>query len=189
MDRETREQLARNFDASGNDPRTWLVVAANLRTAALILEPHFPLDFRKEPSIDRVAVGARLQGPILMLRGCELKCLLKAIYVAVGNELAKGGAYKAPRGKPHDLVALARAADLSASPEDVALLSYLGYYISGGRYPIGTRAPQSFHLRADGKPRDRVWGEEEDAEYQAFRKRVRKQAEEAAKNWQNRGAE
>ena len=93
MDRDTREALARNFDASGNDPRTWLWVAGNLRTAAAHLEPHFPLDFRKETQHERIVVGARLQGPILMLRGCELECLLKAILKKkrFRNVLAIGG--------------------------------------------------------------------------------------------------
>jgi len=183
VDEETREALKRNYDTSGNDPLTWLWVAGNLRTAALHLEPHFPLDFTKEVDHQRIVVGARLQGPLLMLRGCELECLLKAIYVAGGRTLAEGGVYKAPKGKPHDLVALARAADLSPTAAEVALLSYLGWYISGGRYPIGLRAPQAFHLRADGQPRSRVWGVEEDAEYQAFRTDLRQKAVVASKLW------
>ena len=188
MDDETREALKRNYDTSGNDPRTWLWVAGNLRTAALHLEPHFPLDFTKEVDHQRVVVAARLQGPLLMIRGCELECLLKAIYVSTGKKLAEGGVYQAPKGKPHDLVALACAAGMQPTASEGALLSYLGWYISGGRYPIGLRAPQAFHLRADGQPRSRVWGVEEDAEYQAFRATLRQQAAEASRSWEELGA-
>lgn len=173
MDDDTKAALRQNYDSIANKPATWLIVADNLALAARLLEPHFAIDLTKECDHDRIAVRARIHGPILMLRGCGLECLLKALYVAKGNKLGEGGRYISPGGKEHDLISLAAKASLAMSPSEKALVGYLGHYIMQGRYPMPKRAPEAHVLLADGTRRSTVWGEADEPEYHAFRKRLR----------------
>src|SRR5262245_57080945 len=108
MDSATREAVKKNFDAAGNNPGVWLWTAETLRFTAKLVEPHFVAGLGPHAPLAMVAPSAKVQGPILMLRGCELECLFKALYVAHGGKLAASGQYKPPKGKPHDLLALAR---------------------------------------------------------------------------------
>jgi len=65
-----------------------------------------------------------------------VECLLKALYVAAGDPLARDGDYIPPPGvADHDLVRLAEAAGFSMSAAERSLLKLLGYWIKQGRYP------------------------------------------------------
>jgi hypothetical protein len=181
MDDETKEALRQNYDAIANEPATWLIVADNLGLAANLLEPHFPIDLTKETDYTRIAIRARVQGPVLMLRGCGLECLLKALYVAKGNKLGEGGRYVSPGGKEHDLISLAEKAAFSMSPSESAVAAYLGHFIMQGRFPMAKRAPEAYMVLADGSRRRTVWGEQDECDYHAFRRRLRGEVVRVAK--------
>jgi hypothetical protein len=175
MDDATKAAHRLNYDAAANQPLTWLFVADNLALAARLLEPHFPIDLMKEMDHDRIKTGARIQGPLLMLRACGLECLLKALYVAKGNKLAEGGRYLSPGGKDHDLVSLAQRAGFAMSPSETALVAYLDDYITQGRYPVAKRAPEAYPVLTDGSRRSVQWSEDDEASYEPFRKRLREE--------------
>lgn len=109
---------------------------------------------------------------MLMLRACRMECLLKALYVANGNRLGVNGRFVPPKGKSHDLVTLAREANLSLTLEAECLLGYLGQFITQGRYPVGTRSPDAFRVLASGAPRSKIWSAEGEGEYKALDKRL-----------------
>jgi hypothetical protein len=174
MDEATKAAHRLNYDTAANDPLAWAIVADNLVLAARLLEPHFRLDFTEE-DVDRYITGARIQGPILMLRGCGLECLLKALYVAKGNKLGRDGRYVSPGGKDHDLVNLAEKAAFSMTPSEAALVGYLDDYITIGRYPVAKRAPEAYPMLADGRRRNVQWSEHDEAGYEPLRKRLREE--------------
>ncbi len=180
MDDETKAALKQNYDAIANEPATWLIVADNLGLAANLLEPHFPIDLTKETDHTRI-ISARVQGPILMLRGCGLECLFKALYVARGNKLGDGGRYVSPGGKEHDLISLAQKAAFSMSASESALVAYLGHFIMQGRYPMAKRAPDAYVVLADGTRRSSAWSEQDERDYHAFRPRLRAEVVRVAK--------
>jgi hypothetical protein len=173
MDEATKAALSQNYDAIANEPATWLFVADNLGLSANLLEPHFPVDLTKETDHTRSVVSARIQGPILMLRGCGLECLFKALYVAKGNKLGEGGRYVSPGGKPHDLISLAQKAEFVLSPSESDLVAYLGDFIMQGRYPMMKKAPTAYSVLSDGTRRSTVWSEQDERDYHAFRPRLR----------------
>lgn len=136
MDDATKAAYRLNYDAAANEPATWLIIGDNLALAARLLEPDFVVDLTKEIDPDRIAISARIQGPLLMLRACGLECLLKALYVAKGNKLGLDGRYVPPGGKDHDLVNLAQKAGFVMSRSEAVLVAYLDDYIMQGRYPV-----------------------------------------------------
>jgi hypothetical protein len=174
MDDETKAALRQNYDAIANEPAAWLFVADNLALAANRLEPDFLVDRTAESDHTRMVLSVRIQGPILLLRGCGLECLFKALYVAKGNKLGEGGQFVEPGGRPHDLVGLAKKAGFTMSAEESALVAYLSDFITWlGRYPMGKRAPDSYIVRTDGSLRGNVWREQDERDYHAFRQRLR----------------
>lgn len=181
MDDETKAALRQNDDAIANEPATWLIVADNLGLTAKLLEPHFPIDLTKETDPTRIVIRARVQGPILMLRGCGLECLFKALYVAKGNKLGEGGRYVSAGGKEHDLISLAQKAAFSMSASESALVAYLGHFIMQGRYPMAKRAPDAYVVLADGTRRSTLWSEQDERDYHAFRPRLRAEVVRVAK--------
>lgn len=172
MDDETREALRLNFDKVGNEPANWFFVAGNLGFSARILEQFFVLDMTKEPDHMRLVKSGRVVGPMLMLRGCRLECLLKALYLAQGNKLGLDGRYTSPGGAPHDLLSLSRKAGVSTTPAEDVVLEHLGLYIVQGRYPIATRAPDAFRVMADGSRRNTAWGEGDECAYKHLDQRL-----------------
>jgi hypothetical protein len=173
IDAKTKAALRENYDRLANEPAAWLVIADNLACSARLLEPYFSVDPTKETDHQRIALSARVQGPILMLRGCGLECLLKALFVAKGNTLGKSGRFVSPGGKAHDLVKLAEKAQFLASPTESSLLAHLGHYIEQGRYPMVKRAPETYAVRADGTRREAVWSRDDEQQSEQLRVRLR----------------
>ena len=116
MDAATKAQRREDYDAIANEPGDWLRDADNLDFAARSLEPCFSIDLSTETDVARMLRRVRLRRPILMLRGCGLECLLKALFLAKGGTLAKGGRYLGAGGRQHDLAHLAKQADFAQSP-------------------------------------------------------------------------
>lgn len=172
MDNETKEALRLNFDNVANERACWFYVAGNLGFSARILEQYFVLDMTKEPDHERIVQSGKVTASMLMLRGCRLECMLKALYVGRGNKLGLDGQYVSPGGKPHDLLSLSRKAAVSTTAAEDALLEYLSLYIVQGRYPIGKRAPDTFRVMADGSRRSTVWGEEDERAYKHLDQRL-----------------
>jgi hypothetical protein len=181
IDDETKAALRQNYDRIANEPGTWLFVADNLALSAHLLEPYFTPDLTQESDYERIRMTARVEGPILMLRGCGLECLLKALYVARGNKLGDDGRYVSPGGRHHDLVALAQKASFEISPSDEALLAHLGHFIMQGRYPMMQKAPEVYQTLADGSRRTRKWTGQDERDYHSLRTRLREEAVRVAK--------
>ena len=169
---QTREGLRQNYDSIANEPDTWFFVAGNLGHSARILQEHHVVDLLDVSDPMRVRASARVEGPLLMLRGCRMECLLKALILSNGGRLGVGGRFVAPKGKAHDLLALARKAQLALERPEEFLLGYLGEFITQGRYPIGVRTPDTHRVLADGSPRGKVWSTDDEREYKALDQRV-----------------
>jgi hypothetical protein len=83
----------------------------------------------------------RITGVIIMLRAMAVECLLKALWLKSGGQLAKNGKYRGiPGTRDHDLASLAdkvtERLSLNLSDSESDLLQRLSCNIAGGRYPI-----------------------------------------------------
>jgi hypothetical protein len=90
--------------------------------------------------------------PFMFLAGLGIECLLKAIRILQFQAAGKPVAAKNWRGslaiakelKTHDLMALARAAEITLTPAEVTLLERLTDFVEwAGRYPVGVSADQT----------------------------------------------
>jgi hypothetical protein len=181
MDPETQEALRVNYDGVANLHASWLFVADNLLLASRLLTQSFALDISDSNDYERANLSTRLLGPILMLRGCALECLLKGLFVAEGKILGEGGRFLSPGGRSHDLVELASKTSFNPTATEGTLLAYLGHFITQGRYPIPKRAPEGYAVRADGARREIPWIEQDEREYHALVGRLRTKVLDAAR--------
>lgn len=132
------------FDDRGNDHREWLYTADDLLAAIRFLcqhSYHLSPDWgsirEHFPSYDEL----RITGVILMLRAMAVECLLKALWIKGGGQLACDGKYrKIPDTNDHELLTLAdkvsEKIDLNLSANKRDFLKRLSRNIVGGRYPI-----------------------------------------------------
>jgi hypothetical protein len=167
------KQLKDGFDWAANRPGAWRTTAANLTTAADLLARDCRLDLGQalaERDVDGAVRTFQRLGPLLLLRGCAVECLLKAHFVRTGGVLARGGRYVRPRGaKDHDLVSLATIAHVDVSEAEQRVLSKLSDWIVRGRYPLLLDARQQFWGRLDRPP---AWSEELEAAYKQLAGRL-----------------
>jgi hypothetical protein len=137
---DTDKARVANFDTKGNLPQPWWIVGQNLLASSDLLGRALVLDTPAaltEQDAQAFRMDARVRGATLMLRGCAVECLLKALYVAAGNVLARDGDYIRPPGvADHDLIRLAQAAGFLMSAAERSLLKLLSYWIKQGRYPL-----------------------------------------------------
>jgi hypothetical protein len=136
----------KNFDKVGNSPTSWLSCADDLLAACHFLSKHSATlnhDWGtiggSPPDMDEV----RIFGVIKMLRGMAVECLLKALWLKSGGELARDGVYIQIPGtekNPHNLVKLAAKVatrvSLTLTVAERDLLKRLSLSIFGGRYPV-----------------------------------------------------
>jgi hypothetical protein len=176
---DTEKARVANFDANGNLSATWWFIGQNLLVSSDMLSRSLLLETSESPTDEEVEarrVDARIRGSTLMLRGCAVECLLKALYVDAGNALAREGEYIRPPGVvDHDLVALAKAAAFSVSPAERSLLKLLGYWIKQGRYPIMAGWSQYPRFSANEKPLAPNWDRECEGLWVHLRERFRKE--------------
>lgn len=124
---------------AGNSPDTWRLCAGDLLAAAAVLRAH-------RVSTDSGSSGStdawRLHPAELMLAGMAIECLLKALWVKQGHELAKDGEYVRVSGAgAHDLVQLADVLQLTLTDLERDVLRRLSHFIEySGRYPVPKNA-------------------------------------------------
>lgn len=175
MDAATKAQRREDYDAIANEPGDWLRDADNLSFAAEALEPCFSIDLSAELDVTLLYRRARLGRPTLMLRGCGLECLFKALFLAKGGALSKDGRYLGLGRREHDLAHLANRAAVALSSPERALVTYLGRFISRGRYPVAKRAADAYLVLTDGTRRGVMWREQDERDYHAIRLRLRQE--------------
>ena len=167
----SEEQKAR-FNEAGNHPVAWAFVGENLLFAVRPLEADFAAGLGTDAPAELSVVSGRLQGPVLMLRGAALECLLKAVLVHEGKVLASGGRYQSPGGASHDLAHFASLTSLTFNDDERWMLKYLGFWINQGRYPVPNRASDRDIKQADGSPLESNWKREHEARYVELRHRL-----------------
>ncbi len=132
MDRERRIE---QHTWAANSPEAWKACACSLLAAGTVLR-------ERRARGNRSSAGRPNQWEIhpveLMLNGMAIECLLKALWVKRGHNLAKDGKYKrVPRAGAHDLVQLAGVLELTLSTLEKDVLRRLSHFIEyGGRYPV-----------------------------------------------------
>ncbi len=85
-----KERRIEEHTWAGNAPQAWRLCAGDLLAAASVLrERREGIDPDSAPAPDLW----RLHPPELMLSGMAIECLLKALWVKRGNELAREGGY------------------------------------------------------------------------------------------------
>jgi hypothetical protein len=167
----TEEQKAR-FDEAGNHPVAWAFIGENLLIAARRLEDDFAAGLGPTAPPDLSALSGRLQGPVLLLRGAAIECLLKALLVDEGKKLAVGGRYISPGGASHDLAHLASLTSLGFNDEERWLLTFLSFWINQGRYPVPARASDRDIKQLNGSPLEVNWSVEYERAYRELRQRI-----------------
>lgn len=133
-----------SFDDIGNNYREWVFTADELLTAnrflcehSYHLSPDWGSMDEHPPTFDEL----RITGVILMLRAMAVECLLKALWLKSGEQLASDGKYRSiPGTKDHDLITLAdkvsKKIPLVFSADESDFIRRLSRNIVSGRYPI-----------------------------------------------------
>jgi hypothetical protein len=166
-----------NFDAAGNHPAAWLWIGHNLLISADLLRREHTVSPDRAPDQTAARVSAAVLGPMLMLRACAFECLLKALYLDAGGTLAEGGRYLAPKGRAHDLCALADAAGFALSEDERYFLDYLALWITQGRYPIQRAWTTNLAPHRSGRIRESNWSREDERRFTTFRDRFQSEGD------------
>ena len=178
---DTEKARSANFDNAGNHPVAWRFIGSNLLFASDRLSADFtPAGAIPQTSEEMAAAqrSAWIRGPLLMLRGCAVECLLKARYVNGGNVLAQDGVYVgATAVGDHDLLAWARAAEFPVSSEERSLLKALSYWIVQGRYPVMTKWSDYLSFGPDEVQLARNWDGASEQLWKRLRDRLKRESE------------
>lgn len=168
-----------NFDTKGNLSAPWWYIGQNLLASSDILSRSLLLetsDKLTEREAEALRMDATVRGATLMLRGCAVECLLKALYVDAGNVLVRDGDYIRPPGvADHDLVGLAQAVGFATSAEERSLLKLLGYWIKQGRYPLMASWAQNLSFSPKEKVLAGNWDPECEELWDRLRERFRQE--------------
>ena len=131
------EQI-RHFDKTGNTSAAWISTADSLLTAARVLKT---CRDRFDPT--RLKVGDTIPDecvvlfPELMLRGFAVECLLKALWLKLGNKLVGAGKYLGVKdAADHNLVQLLDAVGLCLGGREREVLKRLSMGVALGRTKI-----------------------------------------------------
>jgi hypothetical protein len=160
----------REYERAGDDPSAWQDSADNLLRAAAVLA-------ERREGCEPMSLAGLLRPVELMLKGIAIECLLKAAYVKRGNRLVEDGHYLGVRGASgHDLVQLARSAEVPMNRLETDLLRRLSHFVEyGGRYPIPKDASALFLRRGPtgGHAAALTWSTPGDGElFDALRERL-----------------
>lgn len=120
----------------GNSYRLWMQTAQTLFAGSKIL--------RGERERGKAPIEILMPWTELMLTAFGIECLIKAIWIKRGNQLARDGKYvPMTKNEGHQLVKLCRVAGIPLdSPEADALKRMSEIAGTIGRYPIARRAGQ-----------------------------------------------
>jgi hypothetical protein len=162
-----KSSATENHTRTGNDPVYWVITARSLFAAS------------KAVKDERERVNSTLQpGPApdiittlwthIMLTAFGVECLIKAIWILQGHQLARDGKYvgMTDKEKPHELVKLCDIAAIPLNERESDVLqrmSDIGKSI--GRYPIGRTA----------ETRSRYWSSNDDHVIENFVARLKAQ--------------
>jgi hypothetical protein len=155
------------FSATGNSPRHWFVSAGELWSGAGVLEAHYTV---LQPPGDLMLRGRAIE---VMLKGMALEAALKGLWLKATEHLPpdernrvldRNGELQVGSGfKRHDLVALARLADLTLTKPEAELLERTSSFVKhAGRYPIPLKLDQFMPAVVDGLPLSRTFFRPED---------------------------
>lgn len=131
-----------SYDRITNDPAFWRNSAYSLKISAHALKPKA---LQADSNLTQDGWGIR--SVLNMLYAMSLECILKAIYLEHGDQIAENGKMMASSklpwesNGPHDLLGLANSLPLNCvilTNDDKSFLSQIQPFIELGRYP--TRA-------------------------------------------------
>lgn len=125
------------FSHNGNSVAAWCNNAYPLLAGARVLDRSNNLISHIHDDV--LPDGACTMKAMFLLYGFALESLLKACYLKRGGKLVVNNKFESIKGVGmHNLVGLAKAADLTLSPPENATLKKLSVQIiSFARYPIG----------------------------------------------------
>lgn len=133
------------FDNSGRNPLAWRHAAEDLLEGANAI---------KEKVLDLGDGIHSLAAVQAMLLGYAIENLLKGIWIKAGNSMtADGRLNRVPSVGDHDLRGLAKAAGVTLSHDEEAVLGKLTAFVKfAGRYPIATTWEQIKPVRIGKNP-------------------------------------
>ena len=139
----------------GNDYQEWIITAHALIAASAILNrerERVETPFKPGPT----PMESRTFWVELMLDAFGIECLIKAIWLKQGHQLARDGKYVGMmRKEGHRLERLCRAAGIVLHQrEEETLVRLSDIAGSIGRYPIPSRAPQTTAAHRWSSPED-----------------------------------
>ena len=143
------------FESSGRNPLSWQASARDLLEGAEAVKDRVPAFSGLMPSLASVQA---------LLLGLALECLLKALWIKSHKawldahkefSLTQNGEYVGiPNVNDHDLLAIAKAANLQATAKEKAVLERLsGFVLFAGRYPIAKTASLTRPRRTSSGPK------------------------------------
>lgn len=145
------------FDSVANCQSSWIRRAEALFFSAELINKNLnsydPVTSIKEFKLDNLWVDPQFKSWLsadcisIMLLGLGIECLIKAIFLAQGNDLAKNGSFIGiPSAGAHNLVQLCKQINFQLSEREMDLLNRLSDSIEwGGRYPTPTRHTKCPH--------------------------------------------
>lgn len=148
-------------EAMGNDAEQWVQQACALREAA----EHVCAGVGEPPSsdagIDCIWTWVSVYDVGRMLRGMGLECLIKALWLADGGVLVRGGSFvNVPNAGPHDLYGMLNQISAAAAPnltvEEEKQLARFSFAINSARYPI-SKSPGGGYPGAPAKRSKIQW--------------------------------
>ena len=143
----------------GNNRQNWIHTAQTLFAGSKVLKRERERSLRSgQPSIEMFTVWMEI-----MLVAFGIECLIKAIWIKQGNQLARDGRYiPIVKNERHQLVKLCGAVGISLDPREVNALKQMSEIAGSiGRYPIGRRASQT-------APRSVSWSSKDDGIIENF---------------------
>lgn len=148
-------------EALGNDIEQWLLRAEDLHRSGELLYERIGSPPVHSANINDVWEWFSIHDIGRMLRGMALECLIKAMWLALGEVLVKDGRFVGiPQTKGHDLYAMYVNAcpdhESVLSQEEKKLLARLSYAIVNARYPI-SKSPRGNYPSAPTSQNKMQW--------------------------------
>jgi hypothetical protein len=130
----------------GNDPQNWTANAETLFEGSKVLKREMERSVQSG-QLTSYSFTAWIE---VMLTAFGIECLIKAIWLKQGNQLARDGIYvPIIERERHQLVKLCGAAGVALNKQEVEVLERMrDIALSIGRYPIPLRAGQSEGFRS-----------------------------------------
>jgi hypothetical protein len=152
-----KESLIEEHTRIGNDYGWWEITADDLFASSFVLNHERervekPLETGPRP----LPIENRTFWVELMLAAFGIECLIKAVWLKQGHQLARDGKYQPMMAKEgHRLEKLCRAAGISLSSNEEKTLTRLSdIAASAARYPIPNRVSQRDMMIGWSDPHD-----------------------------------